>query len=125
VKPSPSLSPTGIVCITKFNDLNGNGVADPGDLLLPWSFTITPANGSPISVTTGLKGEPICRDFRAGPYSIAEVGQAGWIQTAPVPVGPQAVTVTAGQTVSLAFGNHQRSVVSPAPTLKPTPSPAP
>ena len=97
----------GTLCIVKFNDLNGNGVQDPGEpTLANWTFTVTAPDGSTHQVTTNADGR-ICRDVPPGIYTIAEVAQAGWTQTAPVPVGTQTVTVTPGQTTTVAFGNHQ------------------
>jgi hypothetical protein len=97
----------GTLCVVKFNDLNGNGVQDPGEpFLANWTFTITAPDGSTHQVTTNADGR-ICRDVPPGTYTIVEVAQAGWTQTAPVPVGTQTVTVTSGQTTTVAFGNHQ------------------
>lgn len=70
-----------------------------------------------LELVAGLLGH----ELPAGAYSVAEVVQAGWVNTAPVPIGPQAVTLGAGQTVPLSFGNVKIS--SPSPTTAPTPSP--
>jgi uncharacterized repeat protein (TIGR01451 family) len=96
----------GTLCIVKFNDLNGNGVQDPGEpVLANWTFTVTKPDGTTATVTTNADGR-ICRDVPPGSYTIAEVAQAGWTQTAPVPVGTQTVTVASGQTTTVVFGNH-------------------
>jgi outer membrane protein assembly factor BamB len=135
--PTPSPVPLGRICVTKFNDLDADGVRDAGDYLLPWSFTITPSAGAVVSVTTGAKGEQACRDLPSGVYSVWEVTQSGWLNTAPLPVGPQSVTLGAGQTVSIVFGNFERPLstptpsptpqptVTPQPTITPTPVPSP
>jgi len=100
---------TGTLCIVKFNDLNGNGIQDPGEpVLANWTFTITKPDGTTVTVTTNADGR-FCRDVPPGPYTVTETAQAGWTQTAPVPVGPQTVTVVAGQTTTVVFGNHQNA----------------
>jgi uncharacterized repeat protein (TIGR01451 family) len=97
----------GTLCIVKFNDLNGDGKQDPGEpFLAGWSFTVTSASGVVITLTTGPDGR-ICRDLPAGTYTVTEIAQPGWTQTAPTPVGPVSVTIAAGQTTTLTFGNQK------------------
>jgi uncharacterized repeat protein (TIGR01451 family) len=99
----------GTVCIVKFNDLDGDGKQDPGEpFLAGWTFTITAADGTVLTLTTNADGRA-CKDLPAGTYTVAEVLQAGWVQTAPVPVGTQTVTIVAGQTTTIVFGNHQNA----------------
>ncbi|MBI1744743.1 hypothetical protein HYR54_16990, partial [Candidatus Acetothermia bacterium] len=90
------------ICVTKFNDLNGNGKQDPGELGLPnWIFTVQPGN---LTGITNPKGE-ICFTVPApGTYIVTEQVQSGWMLTTP---NPQTVTVLPGQTVNLSFGNRQ------------------
>lgn len=107
----------GRLCIVKFNDLNGDGVQQATEpVLANWTFNISkppfqwfaPGIGLvvAIGITTGPNGS-VCQDLLPGTYKIEEVPQSGWVQTAPVPVGPQNATITAGQTTTVTFGNHQ------------------
>ena len=78
--------PTGKLCVTKFNDLNGNGfkaVAEP--VLAGVTFTIAPAV-PPVSQVTPATGQ-VCWTVPAGVYTVTEFGPAttnGWVPTTPV-----------------------------------------
>ncbi len=92
-----------VICVTKFNDLNGNGKQDPGELgLSNWIFTVQPGN---LTGTTNSKGE-ICFTVPApGTYIVTEQVQFGWILTTP---NPQTANVSPGQQVNLSFGNQKK-----------------
>ncbi|MBI1742849.1 hypothetical protein HYR54_07240, partial [Candidatus Acetothermia bacterium] len=96
-------SETAVICVTKFNDLNGNGKQDPGELGLPnWIFTVQPGS---LTGTTNPKGE-ICFTVPApGTYIVTEQVQSGWMLTTP---NPQTVNVLPGQQMNLSFGNQQK-----------------
>jgi uncharacterized repeat protein (TIGR01451 family) len=105
VKPveiTPGLGTGAEICVTKFNDLDGNGVQDLGEPGLPgWTFTVTP--GGP-TISTGPQGT-FCFGVPApGTYTISEVLQPGWTPTTP---NSQTVTVSAGL-VNLKFGNQKK-----------------
>ena len=93
------------ICVTKFNDLDGDGVQDPGEPGLPnWTFTVTP--GGP-TILTGSQGT-FCFGVPApATYTISEVLQAGWTPTVPS-TGTQTVTVSPSQLVNLSFGNQKK-----------------
>ncbi|MFA6609153.1 MAG: SdrD B-like domain-containing protein, partial [Candidatus Paceibacterota bacterium] len=84
----------GTVCGTKFNDLNGNGIRDArgdGEPGLPnWTIKLTGAAN--MTTTTDANGNFCFNNLPAGQYTIAEVNQVGWIQTAPL--NPNTFTVT-------------------------------
>jgi RHS repeat-associated protein len=89
----------GLPRFTVFLDLNHDGKLDPGDP----------------STTTDANGFYSFANLVPGSYSVAEVGQPGWTQTAPAS-GTQTVTVLPGQTVGrIDFGNTQLSTASPRP----------
>jgi hypothetical protein len=96
----------GTICGVKFNDLNGNGVKDPGEPGLPnWQIN---TNIAPIPpVLTDSLGRYCFINVPAGTIIITEVNQTGWQQTAPPYPGSYTVTLAAGQTISnLNFGNN-------------------
>jgi hypothetical protein len=97
--------PLAEVCIVKFQDLDGDGVQDPGEPgLSGWQFVVNPAPlglGTNV-VTTGPNGL-ICFGVSApGTYTITELPQAGWTNTTPM---SQTVTVAPGQWMYAVFGN--------------------
>jgi len=108
--------------VFKYNDIDGNGVFDNGDVGLPgWQFTIT---GPPSSIVSGnttvttVSGNTDVNGFfgvlivATGNYTITETGQAGWVNTDPGPNPPgtypaiKIVNVTEPDTVVM-FGNFQ------------------
>jgi len=99
----------GQICVVKFEDLDGDGVQDPNEPLLPgWQFTVTDANNNPVgTLTTSPPGTPpACLTVAApGTYTITETVQSGWMPTTP---NPQTVTVQPGQTANLVFGNKRQ-----------------
>ncbi|MEX2131867.1 MAG: SdrD B-like domain-containing protein, partial [Pseudohongiellaceae bacterium] len=99
--PAPSAS----ICGVKFNDLNGNGLQDAGELgLANWQISLGIAAIPP--VTTGTKGEYCISGLPAGTYTLSEILQAPWLQTFPAAPGTHTVTLTAGQQVNgINFGN--------------------
>jgi Concanavalin A-like lectin/glucanases superfamily/SdrD B-like domain/GEVED domain len=90
------------VCGMKFNDLNANGVKDPGESGLPgWTIALTPGS---LTTTTDANGNYCFGPLAAGTYTVSEVLQAGWTQT--LPGGPGTYTVTVPPSVAnLNFGN--------------------
>ncbi len=98
---------SGIICVTKFEDPNGNGSKDTGEPQLPaWTFNVSNSSGIQIgAITTNSAGKlPTCLAVPPGPHTITEVLQPGWTPTTP---NPQTVTALPGQTINLSFGNKQ------------------
>lgn len=96
------------ICVFKFNDLDGDGVKDPGEPLLPgWQFTVSPAPLPPAtSPVTTLPSGGICFGVSApGTYTITELVQSGWTPTTP---NPQTVTVAPGGLANVFFGNKKK-----------------
>jgi uncharacterized repeat protein (TIGR01451 family) len=94
----------------KFNDLNGNGVRDTGEPgLANWTIQVTDSNGITHTTTTDSAGNYSFTIPAPGTYTVAEVLQSGWTQTAPT-TGTYSVTVSPGQVVTnLNFGNKKQS----------------
>jgi hypothetical protein len=100
---------TAKVCGVKFNDLNGNGIQEAGELgLANWQIGVGIA--SIPSVTTGDKGQYCINDLPVGTYTVSEIPQAPWVQTYPAAPGTHTVTLAAGQQLNgVNFGNTQPS----------------
>ncbi|MGB8217548.1 MAG: SdrD B-like domain-containing protein [Candidatus Methanoperedens sp.] len=106
---SPATGP-GSICGIKFNDLNGNGMQDAGEPGLPgWQINMT--GSADLSVTTNGTGSYCFNNLKPGNYTIGEVNQNGWTQTAPS-AGTYSFELTSGQNImDQNFGNSR---ISPA-----------
>ncbi|MCE5197558.1 MAG: hypothetical protein ABFD54_04185 [Armatimonadota bacterium] len=101
----------GKIKICKFEDKNGNGKQDTGEMgLANWDFIITGSLlQNPINIETGSGGctelitVPVNSDGTAT-YQVEEVQQAGWTQTTPA-TNPTTVTVKSCETTNVLFGN--------------------
>ncbi|RIK76721.1 MAG: hypothetical protein DCC68_18745 [Planctomycetota bacterium] len=98
---------------SKFRDIDGDGVRDedePG--LSGWTIQILDDEGEVVDETeTDSEGEYEFTDLDGGTYTIVEVMQDGWVQTAPAG-GSHQTTVDGGQTVAgFDFGNFELASV--------------
>ncbi len=100
---------TATVSGYKFEDTNGNGVRDNGELGLPnWHITAT-KGASVKDVTTDANGfyQFSFAPNETGSWTVGEVNQAGWTQTAPVSA-TYAVAVNSGTAeINKNFGNFK------------------
>jgi len=97
---------TGTLCVHKFNDLNGNGVQDRGELGIPgWSFTVKGEKVAISNLRTQENGT-VCLDVPVGVYTVAETPGVDWVATTPT---SQSVSVTAGKTANVTFGNRVKT----------------
>ncbi|MEG5062329.1 SdrD B-like domain-containing protein [Microcoleus sp. B3-A4] len=114
---------TGTITGIKFNDTNGNGTQDTGEIGIPGVtiFLDTNNNGSSdtgeIQVTTGTDGSYSFPNLQTGTYNVGEVVPTGFTPTTP---NPRTVPLDPGQTSTANFGNQ---AVPPTPTPTPTPTP--
>lgn len=93
----------GTLTIVKFDDLNGNGVRDPGEPGLPgWVFQLVNPQGNPAVVTTGPDGSVTFPSVPAGVWEVTEIMEPGWVPVTPVS-GP--VTIPANSTGVFAAAN--------------------
>ena len=106
----------GMVNGNKFNDLNGNGISDPGETgLAGVTIRLTDPAGVVRTTTTSSTGAFSFADVAPGTYVVSEVVPGGFVQTAPAAPGTFPITVAVGGNVSgLLFGN--RASTSPTDT---------
>ena len=147
---TPTASPTPLATATpmglKFEDRNGNGLADAGEPLLGgWTIRILDPLQQVVYQTTTVDdpGRPdygrwyLPWPLAAGAYYVEEVPQAGWVQTLPGSFGGRylivwntdnTITVVLGPTPDgaqgLTFGNLQRAP-TPTPSSGPGDTPTP
>ncbi len=103
---------TGSIHGQKFEDIDGDGIRDPGEPGLDgWTIElVNAATGQVVDtqVTMTMNGEPgwyWFDDVAAGDYIVREVLQPGWVATLPAS-GEQPVTVSAGEIIDgIDFGN--------------------
>jgi hypothetical protein len=129
---TPSATPqcTAEVCVFKFNDVDGDGMQDPGELGLGgWTFQFLDAGLNVVSTVMTLAGGGICTGIPApAVYTLLEVSQVGWTQTFPPPPGTHFFGVECPpQLVNLTFGNHETAmgVSTATPTSVPIATPTP
>jgi hypothetical protein len=106
----------GTLEIFKFNDLNGDGIYEPGapDFETPlesWNFTVaggpTPTPGP---YSTDVNGLITISNLTAGDYTVTETVSLNWTVTT---ANPQTGTVPAGAGIRLNFGNVEGVPMSP------------
>jgi rRNA maturation protein Nop10 len=92
----------------KFNDANGNGLRDTGELGMGGvSIQLKTPSGQTLLATTDASGAFSFTGLSAGAYVLSEIVPAGFTQTAPPAPGTISVTVAAGQNATgFLFGNQ-------------------
>ncbi|MBI1803007.1 MAG: T9SS type A sorting domain-containing protein [Ignavibacteriae bacterium] len=102
---------TGSICGMKYNDLNGNGVKDPGEPgLAGWKIKATDAAGVVYSAVTDAAGNYCFPALPPGTYRVEEVLQAGWMQTGGLPF--YTLNVAPNQAINgIDFGNFRNGSI--------------
>ncbi len=90
----------------KYWDKNCNGKQDPGEPGLPgWTIKVTDGTNTYTTTTDGL-GNYYFTNLTPGTWTVSEVQQIGWQQSAPAFPGTYIVPLSAGQVISNRdFGN--------------------
>lgn len=106
----------------KFDDVNGNGTFDAGEPALA-GWTIELSNGD--TAVTDSNGFYYFMNLPAGTYTVSEVQQPGWVQTAPQS-GTHSVTLAQSESVSgINFGNQNCVQIECPPSLEAVPCQGP
>lgn len=112
------LASPGSITVVKFQDADNDGERDGEEQLLS-GWTINLYQGPDCSGAepyrtdeTGDEGQVVFGDLRPGEYSVAEVQQDGWQQTAPRDESGSVLecfnfTLSSGQSVEVRFGNAE------------------
>jgi len=91
----------GMICGTKYHDLNGDGVRDDGEPgLRGWTIFVDADHDGQLdpdepSAVTAAYGRYVLRGLPPGTHTVAEVNQDGWLQTFPSHGGIERVDVAA------------------------------
>ncbi len=101
--PSCCNDSTAILTGMKFEDLDCDGIRDPGEPgLSGWQIVLS--NGD--TATTDALGNYYFYNLPPGLYTLSEIQQAPWVQTYPSFPGTHSVSLANGQVIgSLDFGN--------------------
>lgn len=94
---------SGSISGMKFNDVNGNGVKDPGEAgIAGWIINLTNQSGGVISIKTNAAGNYIFSNLPDGNYVVSEKIKPGYLQTAPGLSSDGSATIP----VLIALGNN-------------------
>jgi hypothetical protein len=95
------------ICGKKFNDLNGNGICDPGEPSIP-NWRINLAGTSSGTQKTDSDGNYCFDHLLPGAYTVTEDELPGWKQTFPQPPGSHSICLSANTAINnVNFGNKQ------------------
>ncbi len=97
-------APYGEILVSKFEDLDGDGMRDWGEPPIPdWGFDLSQSE-SIIGSSTNLDGELIFGELTSGTYTVTEQMSEDYYPTTP---NPQSTSVAPGQQAELTFGNRR------------------
>jgi hypothetical protein len=110
---------SGTITGQVFQDNNGNGIQDPGDTgLANWKVYVDLNNSgvfdpSDPNTLTDAQGNYVIGGLAAGTYTVREVVQAGWLQTAPAS-GSYSITIDGPSTTVTGrnFGDFKLVTIS-------------
>jgi hypothetical protein len=107
VKDSTIVTPVDL-CGVKYEDLDGDGVKDPGEPGIEgWIIVLNAGTATQQVATTDANGQYCFNDLPSGTYTVSEQQQAGWVQTDPASPGTYSIKIQAGRVDTLLFGNHR------------------
>lgn len=100
---------TGVITVEVLNDLDGDGVRDPGEAGVPgWPIEVSGPDGA-VELPTGAAGTVQFPVVTGGAYEVREGALPGWRATSPVLV---AVAAGLGETKHAVFLQQPRVAVS-------------
>jgi hypothetical protein len=103
-------NPNGQIMGAKWNDLNGDGIKDPAEPVLP-GWTVNLSNG--MTAVTDSHGNYYFTDVQPNPYTVTETQQQYWTQTFPAGGGQHTVTLGPSQVITgQDFGNQEVGCVA-------------
>ncbi|MBS4029238.1 MAG: T9SS type A sorting domain-containing protein [Ignavibacteriales bacterium] len=104
----------GVISGLKFNDVDGDGSKDAGETgLINWKIKLSGAAVD--SAITNASGSYSFTGLMAGEYTVNEVFQSGWLQTAPDSPGTYTYSIMSGSNYSNTnFGNFLYGSISGA-----------
>ena len=96
---------TGSLKLSKWHDLNANGVRDHGEPGIPmWKLSFTDPFGSTFNRLTDANGNAVEDTLPIGHYDVWETVKPGWTNSTPVAA---TVGVLTGKETKVSFGNYQ------------------
>ncbi len=104
--PGCFVGETGAICGKKFIDVNRNGLRDLGEVAAAgWTIRATGPGGT-VTAITDANGNYCFTNLLGGAWTLSEVGQSSFIQTAPAG-GIYSVSLASGQILfGYDFGNY-------------------
>ncbi|MBA3705298.1 MAG: hypothetical protein H0W84_05205 [Bacteroidetes bacterium] len=103
---------SGKITGLKWNDADGNGLKDAGEVTLPgWTIQLFNGTSSYTTITDGLGNYYF--NVPAGSYTLGEVNQQGWIQTYPVSQTHSINVISNQVIVDKNFGNKAYTIPPP------------
>ncbi|HEY6565605.1 MAG TPA: SdrD B-like domain-containing protein, partial [Pirellulaceae bacterium] len=102
---------------SKWEDLDGDGVRDPGEPApsQPFQLRLTDSQGNQLFTTTNAQGDFTFAGLYPGQYSLSEILPVNWAQTYPTTdlFGTHQFILESGELLDdLQFGNYQQSSVT-------------
>lgn len=114
------LAPLGSIEGSKWEDVNADGIWDPGEKgLAGWTIYIDSVNNGTLdpwelSAVTDANGKYSFTNLGPGNYAIREVNQPGWIQTSPS--AATSIFLSVGEGLNdVNFGNYQLPTITLTP----------
>ncbi len=98
-----------------YSDSNSSGTLTAGDSgLAGWTVTLTnTSTNATYTTVTDSNGDYAFAGIQAGSYTLSEVLQSGFAQTAPAAPGTYSLTISSGQVLSNQdFGDHATASIS-------------
>ncbi len=95
----------GSMSLSKWHDLNANGVRDHGEPGIPfWKLSFTDPFGSTFNRLTDANGNVVEESMPIGHYTVWETLKPGWLNATPALVS---TSVATGKETKVSFGNYE------------------